>query len=314
MLVRRTAAGAALLLLLSATLSAAVVGQSPSSSVAPAASAAASSAAPASSPSPSSTCLPLPTLAPVAAASASPDPAAADEPDLSVFAAASLTGAFSDLSDPWTSAHPGSSLVLSFDASSALRAQIEQGAPVDVFASADTRNPQALIDECLSPAPMTVFASNTLVIVVPTGNPAGIASPADLARPGVRIVAAGPDVPITTYARQVIANLAATPGYPADYVAAVTANTVSEEDNVKAVLAKIELGEGDAAIVYATDAASSDQVQSVPIPDASNVVATYGAVAVGASSEPDLAASFLQFLTEPQAQGVLAGYGFLPAP
>jgi molybdate transport system substrate-binding protein len=121
-------------------------------------------------------------------------------------------------------------------------------------------------------------------------------------------------VPITRYAVEAIENLAALPGYPADFVAAVAANSVSEEDNVRAVLAKVELGEADAAIVYLTDAWSSDGVTSVPIPAEANVPATYAAVAVGASSQPGLAAGFLEFLTGPDAQAVLASYGFLPPP
>lgn len=267
--------------------------QSPAASVAP---------APACAPVPSKA--PLPTTAP-----ASTIPAE----DLTVFAAASLTKPFGELQAPWAARHPGSDLVFSFDASSALRAQIEQGAPADVLASADTKNPQALVDECLATG-LTAFAQNHLVIVVPTGNPAGITSPADLAKPGLKVVAAGADVPITKYATQVVDNLAAIAGYPADFAAAYAANIVSEEDNVKAVLAKIELGEGDAAIVYVTDAASSAAVETVAVPDEANVLATYAGAAVNDATDPALAADFLAFLTETEAQTILAGYGFLLAP
>jgi molybdate transport system substrate-binding protein len=238
----------------------------------------------------------------------------AEQPDLTVFTAASLTDAFEDLQEPWATAHPGSELIFSFDASSALRTQIEEGAPADVFASADTRNAQTLVDECLAPGSITPFAGNTLVVVVPANNPAGIESPADLAREGVRVVAAGPEVPITRYTTEVIDNLAGLEGYPADYAGAVAVNVVSEEDNVRAVLSKIELGEGDAAIVYVTDAASTDAVESVAIPDEANVPATYAAVSVLASEQPALAAEFLSFLTGPEAQVILGGYGFLPPP
>lgn len=262
----------------------------------------------AQSPSPAASCPPFPPV--TAAAPADP----ADLPDLTVFAAASLTNAFEDLAEPWSASHPGSELILSFDSSSALRAQIEEGAPADVFASADTRNAQLLVDACLAPGPTTAFAGNALVIVVPAGNPAGIGSAADLARSGVRVVTALPDVPITRYTTEVVANLAALPDFPADFVEAVTANTVSEEDNVRAVLAKIELGEGDAAMVYLTDAASSDGVETVAIPDEANVPATYAAVSVGESAQPALAAEFLAFLAGPEGQAVLESYGFLPVP
>jgi molybdate transport system substrate-binding protein len=261
----------------------------------------------AQSPSALPSCPPSQSIASAAPASSG------EQPDLLVFAAASLTKAFEDFQEPWGAAHPGSELIFSFDASSALRTQIEEGAPVDAFASADIRNAQTLVDECLAPGPITPFGGNRLVIVVPAGNPAGITSPADLAREGVRVVAAGPEVPITRYATKAIENLAGLEGYPEGYVAAVAANTVSEEDNVRAVLAKIELGEGDAAIVYLTDAASSDAVQKVAIPDEANVPASYAAVTTYAAPQPALAAELLDFLGGPEAQAVLAGYGFLPA-
>jgi molybdate transport system substrate-binding protein len=257
----------------------------------------------AQSPAPGPTCAPL--IPPAA------DPAA--EPvDLTVFAAASLTDAFEEIAGLWTAAYPGSELTQSFAASSELRAQIEEGAPADVFASADERNAQALVDACLSPGPITPFVQNELVIVVPEGNPAGIESPADLAATGVLFVTALPDVPITRYTTQVIANLGELEGYPEGYVEAVTANTVSEEENVRAVLTKIELGEGDAAMVYTTDALSSEGVETVGIPDEANVLATYAAVTVVESAHPTQAASFLAFLLGPEAQGVLETYGFIP--
>jgi len=262
---------------------------------------------PAASGSPAATCAPLPTLAP-------PPSAGATLPSLTVFAAASLNKPFTIMGEAWSAQHAGSTLLFSFDASSALRAQIEQDAPVDVFASADVKNPQTLIDECLAPAPVTVFASNHLVIVVPTANPAGIASPVDLAKPGVRIVAAAPDVPITKYAEQVITNLAAEPGAAAGYADAVHANIVSQEDNVSAVLAKIALGEGDAGIVYVSDATDAQGVTTVDIPADANVLATYGAVEGAATTAPDGAAAFLSYLNGPEAQAILAQFGFLPPP
>jgi molybdate transport system substrate-binding protein len=262
------------------------------------------------------------TVAPTSAQSPSPAactpllPAVADpaaEPaDVTVFAAASLTDAFEAIAELWTAAHPGSELIMSFDASSALRAQVEEGAAADVFASADERNAQTLVDGCLAPGPITPFARNALTIVVPSGNPAGIESPADLAREGVRVVAALPEVPITRYTTEVVANLAALEGYPEGYARAVTANTVSEEENVRAVLTKIELGEGDAAIVYVTDALSSAGVEAIPIPDEASVLATYAVVTVGSSTQPALAANVLEFLVGPEAQAVLESGGFVP--
>ena len=204
------------------------------------------------------------------------------------------------------------SLTLSFDASSALRTQIEQGAPADVFASADTANPQKLVDGGFATGAVTNFAGNTLTVIVPASNPGGVATPADLAKAGLKIVAAGDDVPITKYANQLIDNLASEAGYPADFGAKVRANIVSEEDNVAAVVAKIELGEGDAAIVYVTDASNSTKVTAVAVPDAANVPATYGAVAVRASHNPEAAAAFIAWLAGPDGQAILAKYGFRP--
>jgi molybdate transport system substrate-binding protein len=283
-----------------ATVATAIAGPSPS-------------AAPIAGLSPSAAPSCPPVLLPPQPQPSAPADAAADEPDLTVFAAASLTDAFEGVRGPWLRAHPGSDLILSFDASSALRAQIEEGAPADVFASADTRNAQLLVDACLAPGPVTAFAGNALVIVVPSGNPAGIATGADLARPGVRIVAAGPEVPISRYAREVIENLSGATDDAHAFVAAVTANTVSEEDNVRSVLTKVELGEGDAAIVYATDAVSSGAVDTIPIPSDANVPATYAAVTVAEAAQPALGGAFLDFLLAPEAQAVLEREGFLPA-
>jgi molybdate transport system substrate-binding protein len=238
-----------------------------------------------------------------AAPAASGSPAAGSE--LTVFAASSLTGVLNSIA-PAYAAETGLTPVYSFDASSALRTQIEQGAPADVFASADTTNVQTLIGEGLAENPV-VFTCNQLTIIVPADNPAGITSAADLGKPGVKVIAAGADVPITKYATKLVANLGITDAY--------NANVVSQEDNVAAVRAKIEAGEGDAAIVYVTDAlASGAKVQQIPVPANANVPATYAAAVVGSSTQPDNAAAFLQFLTGPEGQAALASFGFLPAP
>ncbi len=156
------------------------------------------------------------------------------------------------------------------------------------------------------------FAGNVLTLIVPSDNPANIETPADLARPSIKVVAAGDEVPITMYAEQVIANLATDPGYPAGFATAYAANVVSKEENVKAVVAKIELGEGDAAIVYATDATAAQGVRTIEIPAAANVPATYAGVVVAASTHPDEAHAFLDWLAGPDGLATLKGFGFLP--
>jgi molybdate transport system substrate-binding protein len=230
---------------------------------------------------------------------------------LTVFAAASLRDALTEAGTVYSAETPGVSVTFSFDSSTALRTQIEQGAPADAFASADTTNPQALVDAGLAVGPVTVFARNRLAIVVPKGNPAGIRDPRDLARPGIRIVGAGEAVPVSRYVEACLSRLGGLPGYPSDYAARADANVVSREDNVRSALTKVELGEADAAFVYATDAAASGAVDQVPIPTEANVEATYGAVPTAASSHQAEAAGFVAWLAGPKGGAVLATYGFL---
>jgi molybdate transport system substrate-binding protein len=156
------------------------------------------------------------------------------------------------------------------------------------------------------------FAGNLLTVVVPTANPAKITSPADLAKPGVKVIAAGDDVPITKYALQAIGILGGLPGYPANFAKAYAANVVSREDNVKALIAKIELGEGDAGIVYATDAKASTKVRTIDIPPMANIPATYGGVVVKASKVVAEAHLFLDWVKGREAQTILGQLGFLP--
>lgn len=233
---------------------------------------------------------------------------------LTVYGAASLRDVLTSLADAYRAVEPGLTIHLSFDASSALRAQIEQGAPADLFLSADPANAQALVDEHLTAGPATVVAGTELTIVVPAPGNGPVQQPFDLAKPGVRYVAAGSAVPITVYAEQVIANLGRLPGAPAGFVASVAANTVSREDNVRAVLAKIELGDGDAAIVYETDARTSKLVDSIALPASVNVPATYEAVVPSGTGMEAAARQFLAWLLQPSGQAIFARYGFLPPP
>jgi molybdate transport system substrate-binding protein len=245
--------------------------------------------------------------APPAAASAARSTSAGG---LTIYAASSLTAAFKDLAAAYTAA-TGTSIILSFDASSALEAQIEQGAPADILASADTTNPQKLETAKLAAGTPINFAGNVLTIIVPARGSSAVATPADLGKAGVKIIGAGDAVPITKYANQLVANLAKQPGYPANFAAAVAANVVSKEDNVKAVVSKVELGEGDAGIVYVTDARASTKVRTIDVPAAANVPATYAAVALQASKNVTAAQAFLTWLTDTDAQAILAKYGFL---
>jgi molybdate transport system substrate-binding protein len=170
------------------------------------------------------------------------------------------------------------------------------------------------VDSGLALRTAAIFASNKLVVVTPKDNPGRVTSMRSLGRAALRIIAAGPNVPITEYALQVVKNLAAQPGFPPGLLGVYEANVVSTEDNVKAVIAKIELGEGDAAIVYLTDARASDKVTTVPIPDSANVPATYAGVVLKASPNRHAAQEFLDWFAGPAGQAILASYGFLPPP
>jgi molybdate transport system substrate-binding protein len=231
---------------------------------------------------------------------------------LTVYGAASLRGVLAEVAAAYERAVPGTTLTTSTDSSATLAAQIEQGAPADVFLAADTANPARLAAAGLADGEPVAFAGNRLAVIVPAGNPAGIRSPSDLARPGVKVIAAGDEVPITAYAQRLVDNLAAEPGYPARFAAAYAANVVSREDNVKAVVAKVELGEGDAGIVYLTDARASDRIETVDVPEGANVSATYAGVVVRASGHLAAARAFLAWLAGPDGTAILARSGFLP--
>ena len=255
----------------------------------------------------SSGATPAPSAPAPSAAASSAAPAS-----LTIYGAASLKAVLAKVQTTYQTSNPGTTLAISTDSSSALETKIEQGAPADVFLSADTANPQKLVDKGLAAGTVTKFAGNLLTIIVPTANPAGIQTPADLAKAGVKIITCGDTVPIAKYAAQLVANLAKQPGYPADFVAQYTANIVSKEDNVAAVVSKIGLGEGDAGVVYMTDAKTSTAVTAIPVPDAANVPATYGGVVVKASSNVAAAQAFLAWLAGPAGQAILASFGFLP--
>ncbi len=251
----------------------------------------------------------VPTSAASVPASAAPSTAAAGE--LTIYGAASLKGALDKAKAAYETANPGTKLTISTDSSAALETQIEQGAPADVFLSADTTNPKKLIDKGLADGAAVPFAGNKLTVVVPASNPGGVTTPKDMAKPGVKVIAAGDSVPITKYATQLLGNLARQPGYPSDFAAAYAANIASREDNVKALIAKIELGEGDAGIVYVTDAKASTKVKTIDVPDAANVPASYDGVVVKATRNAAAANAFLDWFAGPGGQAILADLGFL---
>lgn len=226
-----------------------------------------------------------------------------------MFAAASLRDIFEDLEGSWRASHPGSELRIAHGASNVLAAQIAEGAPADVFVSADLARPERLATDGDAAGEVVVFARNRIALAVPRGSDR-LSTPADLARPGIRIVAAADDVPITGYAKAVLTQLAATMPDPAAYTRAVNDNVVSREDNVRAALAKVELGEGDAAFVYGSDLVSAEAVREISLPVVIDITAEYGAVQV---SDRPLAAEFVAWLGGDEAADVLKAAGFMSA-
>lgn len=237
--------------------------------------------------------------------SASPPPPSAG---LTVYGAASLRTALGQLEPAWESAHPDMPLTVSTGSSAALRTQIELGAPADVFLAADTVNPQRLVEGGFADGDPVPLAVADLAIVTPIDNPGRVTDIADLARPGLKIIAAGPSVPISGYVDELLRR----PGLPPGFAAAYRANVVSREDDVAAVLAKVQLGEGDAGIVYYPDAVASGTVHTIAMPRDLAVRATYAGVVVKASRDPVRARAFLDWLTGPEAQRILANLGFDP--
>ena len=226
---------------------------------------------------------------------------------LDVYAASSLTEAFTELERLFESAHGGVDVRVTFAGSQALRLQIEQGATADVFASANRDHVQALAAVGLVERGR-VFARNDLVIVVPPDNPSAIASFEDLRR-AQRLVLGTESVPVGRYAREAIRRGDALHGE--GFGADVLDGLASEEANVRLARAKVELGEADAAIVYRTDAGSSDRVRVVPVPRELNVVADYTIGVVASSDAPELARRWIDLLLSAEGRAVLERHGFL---
>ena len=219
--------------------------------------------------------------------------------DITVFAAASLTAAFTELGDAFMAATPGAEVTFSFAGSSELVAQLREGAPADVFASADLANMAVLADADLVDGESEVFATNAAEIIVEAGNPLGITGVADLADDDLVVVQCAPEVPCGTYAEQVFAN------------AGVTVMPSSLEQNVKAVATKVILGEADAGLVYRTDVlAAGGDADGVTIPDDVNVVAEYPIALLAGAPDPRGGRGFIDFVLSAAGQAILAGNGF----
>jgi molybdate transport system substrate-binding protein len=226
---------------------------------------------------------------------------------LTVFAASSLREAFLELARRFEAEHAGVAVSFNFAGSQELRTQIEHGARADLLASADERHLRALAEAGLAEAPRS-FARNEPVIVVPSGNPAAIHTLRELPR-AQRIVVGAPEVPIGAYTLRIFEAAAARYGH--GFRSAVEARIASRELNVRQVLAKVRLGEADAAIVYRTDAlAAHEAVETISIPADLNVVADYPIAALQGAPQPALARAFIELVLSPAGRALLARYGF----
>jgi molybdate transport system substrate-binding protein len=229
---------------------------------------------------------------------------------LTVLAASSLSRVLPRIADEFTRVHPDVKVRFSFGGTDALVVQIEQGSPADVFAGASSKYGDQLFEGGLVEPPRA-FATNLLVLVVPPSNPAGIRSPRDLAKKGIKLVIGAETVPVGSYTRQVLAKMDALYG-PA-YSTSALANVVSNEENVEGVLTKVRLGEADAGFVYVTDArAAGDSVRVLRLPDQAQTMATYPIAVIGSSSSVALARRFQAFVLGRVGQRVLASAGFGP--
>ncbi|MBI5876770.1 MAG: molybdate ABC transporter substrate-binding protein [Chloroflexi bacterium] len=235
--------------------------------------------------------------------------------ELTVFAAASLTDAFNEIGQNFSAANPGANVLFSYAGSNALAAQIAQGAPADLFASANKAQMDAVVKTGRIDGDGTrTFARNRLVAIVAKGVNKAARLP-DLTSPGLKIVLADKAVPVGQYALDYLDKAVKDPAFGAGYKAAVLKNVVSYEQDVKAVLAKVALGEADAGIVYTTDVqgANADKVQKIEIPDVLNTVAEYPIGVLKDSRNAAQAKKFFDYVLSPEAQQVLSKYGFVPA-
>ena len=234
---------------------------------------------------------------------------------LTVFAAASLSEAFRELGRALESGHPGLTVRFSFAGSQQLALQLALGAPADVFASADQRWMDYALERGLVEGESTIFASNRLVAIVPRTNPARIDELQDLARPGTKVVMAAEAVPVGKYSREMLERLATAPGFPAEYARRVLANVVSEEENVKSVVAKVQLGEADAGVVYRSDVTPpvARRVCVFEIDDLYNVVASYPIATLKGAKNAQAAALFLDLVSSTAGHATLRRHGLMPA-
>ena len=233
--------------------------------------------------------------------------------ELTVFTAASLTDAFKEMGAHLERANPGTKIIFNFAGSPTLRTQLAQGARADVFASADEPNMQGAQKEGTIASEPRTFVRNQLVAIVPAANPAQVMRLQDLARSGVKLVLTHKEVPVGNYSRQALARMSQDAAFGPEFATRVLANLVSEETNVKQVVAKVQLGEAHAGMVYSSDVTSAVRgaVQVLAIPEPFNVIARYPIAVVREAPNAAGAQVFIDYVLSPAGQAILTKHGFL---
>ena len=229
---------------------------------------------------------------------------------LTVFAAASLTGSFGEIGKAIEAANPGVTVMFNFAGTQALATQLTQGAKADVFASANHTYMDNMVTANLVASGYKDFVTNVLEVILPANNPANLQTLQDLAKPGLKLVLEDKSVPAGAYSLTILDNLSKDATYGADFKTKVLANVVSNETDVKQVVAKVQLGEADAGIVYITDAIAAPTLKSIVIPANFNVIAKYPIAALTNAPQPELAAAFVTYVLSPDGQATMKKWGF----
>jgi molybdate transport system substrate-binding protein len=230
---------------------------------------------------------------------------------LTVLAASSLTDAFGELAKTFEERNSGTEVRLSFESSSTLLIQIQQGAPADVFASAAQEEMNTAVEDGLVAGEPEIFVTNHEVVMVPKDNPANIESTRDLAKPGIKLVLAEDGVPAADYALEILANA----DYGNSFKRDVLSNVVSREADVRASVSRVALGDADATFGYASDYTPDirDQVRVIQIPENLNIIATYPIAILKDAQSPELAQEWVELVVSDEGQRVLEKWGFEPA-
>ena len=232
---------------------------------------------------------------------------------MTVLAASSLTDAFGELARTFEEQNSGVEVRQSFESSSTLLTQIQQGAPADVFASASEEEMDTAVKDGLTDGEPEIFVKNREVVMVPKDNPAGIENFRDVAKPGIKLVLAEEGVPAADYALEILGK--ADDEYGAGFEEDVLSNVVSREADVRASVNRVVVGDADATFGYASDYTPDirDRVEVVPIPPDLNIIATYPIAGLEDARDPELAQKWVDLVTSEEGQRVLDKWGFEPA-